>query len=129
MFEDVEYKDGHLFRKGRRLGHVSGCGYEQFYYEGSYYYTHRVVWYLHNGVWPSNDIDHIDQDRLNNRIENLRDVTRSTNLRNQRRHRGYHKRGNKWRAQYNLNKKTHSIGTFNTEEEARQAYLSVVDKL
>lgn len=43
---------------------------------------HRVIWALCNGRWPKDVIDHIDGDRYNNRIENLRECTQSVNRRN-----------------------------------------------
>lgn len=44
--------------------------------------AHRVAWFLLHGIWPSGDIDHIDGDGLNNKIVNLRDVSRQVNTRN-----------------------------------------------
>lgn len=44
-------------------------------------YAHRVIWAMHNGEWP-NLIDHIDGDLQNNRLENLRNVDQTTNMRN-----------------------------------------------
>jgi hypothetical protein len=46
--------------------------------------AHRVAWLLFHGNWPVGDIDHIDGDGLNNRIDNLRDVSRQLNTRNSR---------------------------------------------
>ena len=43
---------------------------------------HRVIWAWHNGCFPTMEIDHIDLDPTNNRIENLREVTQSENMRN-----------------------------------------------
>lgn len=43
---------------------------------------HRVIWALCNGRWPKDVIDHIDGNRFNNRIENLRECTQSVNRRN-----------------------------------------------
>ena len=42
--------------------------------------AHRLAWLLHTGDWPTNDIDHINRDRKDNRICNLRVLTRSQNL-------------------------------------------------
>ena len=42
----------------------------------------RLCWLLHYGDWPENTIDHIDRNPLNNKIENLRDVTQAENNRN-----------------------------------------------
>lgn len=46
----------------------------------------RVAWFLVHGVWPDGEIDHIDGDATNNRMENLRCVTHVVNNRNRRRH-------------------------------------------
>lgn len=47
-----------------------------------HYLAHRLIWLYVYGVWPTGEIDHIDQDRSNNRIDNLRDVSKRVNLRN-----------------------------------------------
>jgi len=44
--------------------------------------AHRVVWAIFFGAWPSQHIDHINGDRLDNRIKNLRDVSQAENNRN-----------------------------------------------
>lgn len=46
-------------------------------------FEHRVIWFLHYGAWPQRTIDHINHDRADNRICNLRDVSQSENNRNQ----------------------------------------------
>lgn len=46
------------------------------------FFAHRIIWCIHYGRTPLNDIDHIDGNRSNNRIVNLREVTRSQNLKN-----------------------------------------------
>ena len=80
-----DYRDGKLIRKhGRYSGVVKGtktkAGYLVFRSgKNNTYYYHRVVWLWHNGGWPVHQIDHIDQDKTNNSIENLRDVTQSVN--------------------------------------------------
>ena len=95
------------------------------------YLYHRVVYYLHNDGWKIHDssmdnhIDHIDRDRLNNNIENLRVVTQQQNLWN-RNAKGYcfHKPSGKYVAQIMVDGKQKSLGVFETEDEARQAYLN-----
>jgi HNH endonuclease len=61
--------------------------------EGTGYFTgmcfgkgcklHRVLWLLHTGSWPAAELDHIDQDRKNNAVCNLREVTHQENSKNQ----------------------------------------------
>ena len=43
---------------------------------------HRAVWAWHNGHFPTMQLDHIDLDPTNNKIDNLREVTPSENMRN-----------------------------------------------
>jgi hypothetical protein len=79
-------------------------------------------WWVH-GTTPSH-IDHIDQNRKNNKISNLRQVTNQQNAFNTPA-KGYNwdPVNNKWRARIMLNKKSICLGRYNTEEEARNAYL------
>ncbi len=73
-----------------------------------------------------NQVDHIDGDRLNNNINNLRWVSTSENQHNRRTAKGYYwnKQANKWYAKIMANKKPIFLGLYDTEEEARQAYLN-----
>lgn len=86
---------------------------------------HRLAWFLYYGCLPKNQIDHIDGNRLNNKIDNLRDVTNQQNSWNNTKAKGYfwHKPTNKFRAQIGINGKVKYLGFFQTEQEARNAYL------
>jgi hypothetical protein len=72
-----------------------------------------------------NQVDHIDGNKTNNNISNLRWVTHSENNQNKRTTKGYtfYRRFNKWLAQICVNKKPIFLGYHDNEEEARQAYL------
>ena len=76
---------GSRAKVGAEIGRTTHDGYRKVKIKGRMYLVHRLAWKLAYGVWPSNDIDHIDGNRLNNRLSNLRDVTRSINVRNSRR--------------------------------------------
>jgi hypothetical protein len=95
------------------------------------YYYHRVVYKFHNRDWDitdsstDNQIDHIDECRSNNNIENLRVVNSSENQQNKSKTKGYYwnKSKSKYQANIRINKKTIHLGRYDTEEEAREAYL------
>lgn len=59
-------------------------GYLKGKLSGHHLYAHRVIWALHIGSLPTNHIDHANGDRSDNRIENLREATRSENQRNRK---------------------------------------------
>lgn len=104
---------------------VSPQGYRVGRLKGKTLRAHRVIWYLHHGTEPG-VIDHIDGDRLNNSITNLRSVSTMHNAHNLTRAKGYtfNKRRGKWQAQITVNYKHLVIGLFETEEAARAAYLA-----
>ena len=70
-------------------------------------------------------VDHIDGDTSNNNLSNLRWVTNTENQQNRKRAKGYcwHKQLQKWRAQIKVGTKLIHLGLYQTEDEARQAYL------
>jgi hypothetical protein len=59
-----------------------GTGYECISVNQRYYLAHRVIWAMMTGVWPKEEIDHINQNRADNRWYNLRAATRGENARN-----------------------------------------------
>ena len=83
------YSDGHLYwaipgpkrNINAMAGHTDRSGYTRIMIAGKMYLAHRIIWLIHNGSWPCQSIDHIDGDTRNNRIENLRDVSHSSNMR------------------------------------------------
>lgn len=91
--------------------------------------TARVCWLVQTGDWPKHTIDHINGDSIDNRWENLRDVTQGVNNTNKRPYKrnsiGYkgvnHHHGKFW-ARISHNKVTYRLGHFETPEEAARAY-------
>ena len=69
-------------KPGSAAGWADGHGYLRVTIDGEKHRVHRLIWLWHHGYLPENDIDHINRDRSDNRVENLREVTRACNLRN-----------------------------------------------
>ena len=57
----------------RPVGNLRDDGYVQVNINGKLYLAHRVIWFMYYGEQPPRQIDHVDQNRANNRIDNLRD--------------------------------------------------------
>jgi len=99
------------------------------------YRFHRVVYFINNPDWDihdtcrDNSIDHIDQDKMNNNIENLRVVTNQENQWN-RDVKGYsfHKSSGKYVARISVDGKQKHLGKFVSEDDARNAYLNAKAK-
>ena len=66
-------------RVGAIAGSVNNFGYMHVGLKGKQYKIHRVAWFLYYGVEPTLDIDHINGDRSDNRISNLRELSRKDN--------------------------------------------------
>ena len=119
---------------GSLAGNVNSNGRFYIRFQGNLYKAHRLAWLLTYGKWPEKMIDHIDGNVSNNRISNLRDVSRSVNLQNQRKASSnnksgflgvsFHEQTAKFRANICLNGKSKHLGLFPTPELAHAAYLA-----
>lgn len=130
LLSDIfEYKDGLLFYKSTDTEAIclDNKGYKRAKVNGVMYMVHRLVYMMHHGNLPK-FLDHIDCDRTNNRIENLRPATPSENNRN-RSISNRNKSGvkgifwaapnKKWKVQCTVNYKQHHLGYFSDIEEAK----------
>lgn len=134
--EYFDYKNGCLYWKktvhgnkqylvGQMAGSIHQYGYRHITWMGKSHKAHRLIFMLHHGFMPQ-EIDHINGDRADNRIENLRSVTRSQNQYNKRPQRnssGYrgvtwHKKTGKWLVRVGLNNKNKSLGYYDDLELA-----------
>ena len=119
-------------KAGQEAGWTWSVGnkrYKHIKIDGKSYRYHRLVWMYMYGKFPNDQIDHINGDTLDNRIENLRDVTSIENSKNRgiqsNNTSGYSginqlPSGN-WRVRINVNKKRINIGTFDSFDEAYKA--------
>lgn len=125
-------------KAGRVAGSVNYRGYRSVKVDGRDCLAHRLIWLMAHGQMPEADIDHIDGDRLNNRLENLREATRAENGQNvgvqSNNTSGFtgvtwHKGAKKWKAQIGVSRRYKAIGYFDTPEQAAEAYAKAKARL
>jgi hypothetical protein len=134
-----EYQpDGRLLRKvttnPRAKAHtysgcINGAGYLRTRVSGTLYQNHRLIWFMFHGTWPEM-VDHINGNRTDNRIENLRPCNQSQNMQNMAsrvdsktgvKGVGWREDKQKYRARIVVNGKERCLGHFVTLDEARSA--------
>jgi HNH endonuclease/AP2 domain len=134
----TRYEDGELIcttrwhaklQVGKKLGIVKN-GYNCISIMGRWYKTHRLIFLLHYKRLPE-VVDHRDRNKLNNKIENLRECTKSENERNRVKYSNntsgykgvwFHNQRQKWCAEITVNSKSIKLGLFDTPELASKAY-------
>ena len=121
---------------GTRAFSLNNHGYRDGMIFRRMYRAHRVVWAIHHGVWPDGQIDHINGDRDDNRIANLRLATRSANCRNTKLRKnsssgimGVSPFKGRWRAYIRDGGKNIHLGIFSTAAAAAAARKSAEQKL
>lgn len=132
-----DYRDGALYWRVRKslktsigdsVGWFPGSGYGRVRIDGKGYYVHRIIFLYHHGRMPK-EIDHIDGNKSNNKIENLRECTKSQNQYNRKLDASntsgikgvyWHINSKKWIARINNRGKHIYLGCFNDIEVAEQ---------
>jgi hypothetical protein len=133
-----------LIKRGNwKLGQIVGCqstadGYPRIRIEYKLHLSHRLAWLYVYGEWPG-QLDHIDNDRANCRIANLRDVSQFWNMQNLKKARSdsstgvlgvtYCKATGKYRAKIKANGKFIEVGRFVSVDEAGSAYIEAKRRL
>jgi hypothetical protein len=128
-----------MARKGDAAGSVGGDGYTRISIDYKRYLLHRLIFLYHYGYLTHGlQIDHIDADKSNNRIDNLREVTGSQNMYNSK-IRSNNKSGvkgvywnearRKWYPQIKVNGKYVLRGYYDTIEEAKAVIEKARDEL
>ena len=123
------YAGNEAFTCVERKGYKTGC------ILGYHMKAHRIAWALHYDEWPEDQIDHINGNPSDNRIENLRIVNNKKNCRNQSTPKnntsGYigvtwSKQMGLWQAKYKVNYKNIHVGYFNNPQDASTAVISAM---
>jgi hypothetical protein len=134
LIDIIYYSDGKLFwniskqnvKKDTECGTIDTHGYKVVFINGKNYKTHRLIFLYFHGFMPKY-IDHIDGDRLNNDISNLRACTHLQNNYNSKIRKDntsgikgvhWHKPTNKWTAQCRVAGKHKTLGYFDNIEDA-----------
>lgn len=120
-------------KAGRMAGRDNGVGYLRLMLDRRLYYTHRLAWMYVHGTMPEVEIDHINGNRSDNRISNLRLAQHRENGQNQALRKtntsGKHgvswsKPHNKWAAYIMKDGRKRHLGLFDSLEDAGDAYLA-----
>ena len=127
VFTNLVTRNGRA-KIGAEAGYVNTLGYVVVQVERLRTHAHRLAWLYVTGNWPTNQIDHINRVRSDNRFCNLRDVTASENVHNTSdsakntsgvRNVVWHKKNKKWQAQIKVNNKYKYLGQFTDLAQAR----------
>lgn len=132
--DDPENKRQNWNRKfsGTRAGSIKSGGYRAIWLFGYPWAEHRLAWLYVFGAWPEGDIDHINGNRSDNRIANLRECSRGENLQNTRLRKdntsgypgvSFSKSKNRWISRIRVDGKRIWVGTFSDPDSAYNAYL------
>lgn len=123
---------GRFAKTGAVAGCTNGRGYRVIKVYGKHFYAHRMAWMMTVGELADDvEVDHIDGNKANNKLANLRAVTKSVNQQNLRKPRNNNtsgflrvsQSGMDWRAEIQVEGKRLRLGTFATPEIAYQAYI------
>lgn len=138
LFDYDTINGGLIWKKdGKVAGSIEHHGYIRIGVNGKTYRAHHLVWLWHNGVFPDTIVDHINQNKSDNRIENLRlsdptlnNLNRSTGSNNTSGYKGvsYVKRINKYQATITVKGKHYRLGQYKTFEEAKYARISAEEE-
>ena len=126
------------FKAGTAAGGLDSQGYWRIMINGKDYSAHRLAWLHVFGVWPERQIDHINENKSDNRLENLRLATQSENSSNRGAQKNntsgfkgvvWHKHKKKWMAQIRAGGKQKYLGLFSSAESAYAAYCESASDL
>lgn len=138
-----DFKDERSQRSwnGKNAGKVAGSkspsDYVRININNHPFLGHRLAWLLTYGSLPTGVIDHVNGDPHDNRLANLRALSHAENIQNQRRARkgngsgtlGVCREGKRWRARIWVGGQQHGLGTYDSAEQAHEAYVAAKRQL
>lgn len=115
---------GQRAKAGMAAGSTSRDGYHQISVFGQTYVAHRLAWIMSFGKWPEGQIDHVNGNRSDNRLINLRVCSIAENAQNRaaRENVGTYNVRGRWVARIKINSVDTYLGGFETRDEAHAAY-------
>jgi hypothetical protein len=140
LLELFEYQDGILRWKnskgsrakaGQIAGSDNGNGYRRIRLNKKLYYSHRIIFMMFHG-WMPNNVDHIDQNTFNSKIENLRAATDCENAQNRKladksksgiKGVFWQNKTKKWRSCIRVNGKRKHLGYYDDIQEAKRVIM------
>lgn len=126
---NIRYANKEAFTASNKDGYKVGAIGDKIYR------AHRIAWAIHYGEWPIDMLDHINGDRSDNRIINLRNASNSDNQHNRKPTLGasklkgvsWDKSRKLWTAKIHFGGRTKNLGRFESEERAHQAYCEAAN--
>jgi hypothetical protein len=134
-YSELNHSNGKLYwitgqNAGKEAGSQRKDGYRKVEYKGKLWLTHRLIWKIVFGEEPAM-LDHINGNRSDNRVENLRVCSRQGNTANtpiKTRFRGVYKHQGKYKSSISISEKTIHLGVFDLPNEAAFAYNEAAKK-
>lgn len=140
-----EYDNGELYWKvkkgrsvvGKKVGCEDGKGYKVVMVNRKQYRVHRIIYLMHHGILPD-CLDHINNNKADNRIENLRPATVAENAMNQKirstnksgvKNVCWHKYSKKWTVYFWVNNNNKVFGYYDSLEKAKSVAMKVRKEL
>lgn len=114
---------------GKIAGYTHSEGYVGVGIAGKLYLAHRIAWAIAHNKWPTHQLDHINGNRSDNRLCNLREADYSLNAKNSSKHAkntsgvsgvSWHAKAKKWHAEVCVDKVKHRLGLFHSLTDAAQ---------
>lgn len=127
-------------RRGTKKSKIAGTVHPKYKYhyiciDEQKYFLHRLAWFYMYDKWPDSQLDHINHNKSDNRIFNLREVTAAQNMQNVRAARnpsgliGITFSRNRWVPSIRVNGVKKYLGVYKTPEEAHAAYIKAKREL